>query len=92
MELLGARKDVDHHLVTIINVGKRVVTHHDGKEGILNSEAIGEVEWEQIGTPCIPAAGLMRAKQWSELITISSAQFCINISAHDDMDILWQSL
>jgi len=44
MELLGARKDVDHHLVTIINVGKRVVTHHDGKEGILNSEAIGEVE------------------------------------------------
>jgi hypothetical protein len=43
MELLGARKDVDHHLVTITNVGKRVVTHH-GKEGILNSEAIGEVE------------------------------------------------
>ena len=43
MELLGACKDVDHHSVTIINVGKRVVTHR-GKEGILNLEAIGEVE------------------------------------------------
>jgi hypothetical protein len=43
MELLGAHKDVNHCLVTIVNVGKSVVTPR-GKEGILNSEAVGEVE------------------------------------------------
>mgnify|MGYP006214260439 CR=1 FL=1 len=86
MQLLGACKNVNHRLVAVVNVGERVVTRR-GKKCVLDSQAVGEVNRDQISTVRISPAWSVWAEHFAEFVTIASAQLCINVSTHDDMTV-----
>jgi hypothetical protein len=62
------------------------------KEGILNTEFMGEVEGEEIGSTRVVARGAMRIKDCLEFFTISLPNFGIDISTNDDLGVFWDLL
>ena len=86
MQLLGACKNVNHRFVAVINVGERVVTRR-GEKCVLDSQAMGEINRDQIGATRISSSWSVWSEHLAEFVTIASAQFCINVSTHDDLGI-----
>ena len=78
MQLLGACKNVNHHLVAVVNVGERVVTRR-GEKCVLDPQSMGEVNRDQIGATRISPSWSVWSEHLAEFVTIASAQLCINL-------------
>jgi hypothetical protein len=88
VKLFCTCKDINHCLVTIFDIGEGGVVWRI-KEGIVNTEFMGEIEGEEIGSTRVAARGAMRTKDYLEFFTILLSNFGIDISTNDDLGVFW---
>ncbi len=62
------------------------------KEGIFNTEFMGEVEGEKIGAMRVAARGAMRTKNCLEFFTVLWSDVGIDVSTNDEVGVFWDFL
>jgi hypothetical protein len=84
-------KYINHCLITIFDIGESTMVWRT-KEGIFNTEFMGEVEGEKIGATRVAARGAMRTKNCLEFFTVLLSDFGIDVSTNDEVGVFWDFL
>ena len=88
MKFPGTHKDVEHFLITVINVGEGGVVGCI-EERIFNTKFMRKEEVEEIGATCVLSLGSVWTEYCFEFITVAMPNLGVNVSSDDEVGSFW---